>query len=392
MINNNLKALAVPIDQLHSLPGNPRVGDVAAVARSLERFGQRKPIVARHADGVIIAGNHTWQAAKQLGWTEIAVVWTDDDDDTMKAFALADNRTAELGSYDEQALKKMIAEVQTADPELLRDTGYSDDDVRNLLQEIQDSLTDSVDDSKNDVDDIPPVSKLGDLWKVGPHRILCGDSQDTTTLNRVLDGLTVGAILTDPPYGINLDTDYSSGGGRTYRRVENDDRPFDASFLRKSFAHVKEQYWWGANYYRRTLSDDDLHGSWLVWDKRTPAMDSVVGSGFELCWSAQKHKQDLLRYPWTNFTSHVNEGHKRMHPTEKPIPMLREIIDRWIPEKCVVFDPFAGSGSTLIAAARSGRTAVGVELDPRYVDAIVKRLEVDTKQTAELVTRHAKPA
>jgi ParB-like chromosome segregation protein Spo0J len=116
MINESLKNLATPIDDLHTLPGNPRRGDIAAVARSLERFGQRKPIVAKHSDGTIIAGNHTWQAAKQLGWSEIAVVWTDDDDNTAHAFALADNRTAELGTYDEDALREMIAQLVNVDP------------------------------------------------------------------------------------------------------------------------------------------------------------------------------------------------------------------------------------------------------------------------------------
>jgi ParB-like chromosome segregation protein Spo0J len=98
MIIDSLKSLAVPIDSLQGLPGNPRRGDVDAVATSLSRFGQRKPIVVRRDDGTIIAGNHTWQAAKKLGWSEIAVAYVGDDDVTAQAYALADNRTAELGS------------------------------------------------------------------------------------------------------------------------------------------------------------------------------------------------------------------------------------------------------------------------------------------------------
>ena len=133
MIIESLKSLAVPIDSLKALPENPRRGDVGVVAASLSRFGQRKPLVVRKDDGTIIAGNHTWQAAKQLGWTEIAVVWTEDDDDTMKAFALADNRTSELGTYDEAALKKMIDSVATADPELISAAGYSRSDLAEIL-------------------------------------------------------------------------------------------------------------------------------------------------------------------------------------------------------------------------------------------------------------------
>jgi ParB-like chromosome segregation protein Spo0J len=137
MIIESLQSLAVPIESLRGLPGNPRRGDVDAVAASLTRFGQRKPIVVRKDDGTIIAGNHTWQAAKKLGWTEIAVAFVGDDDVTAKAFALADNRTAELGSYDEQALLDLIEEVHAVVPEFVRDAGWSDDAVAELVAKIE---------------------------------------------------------------------------------------------------------------------------------------------------------------------------------------------------------------------------------------------------------------
>lgn len=119
MIADSLASLAVPVDRLRPLEGNPRRGDVRAVARSLARFGQRKPIVVRRADGVVIAGNHTLAAALELGWTEIAVSWADDDEATAKAYALADNRTSTLGGFDPVDLAAMAADVQAVDPELL---------------------------------------------------------------------------------------------------------------------------------------------------------------------------------------------------------------------------------------------------------------------------------
>jgi len=134
-IVENLQPLATPIDDLELLPGNPRVGDVDAVAASLRRFGQRKPIVANTA-GVVIAGNHTLQAARQLGWTHIAVVRVDDDDATAKAFALADNRTAELGGYDDQALADMVRDVMDEDLRLLADTGWAGEDLEALLATV----------------------------------------------------------------------------------------------------------------------------------------------------------------------------------------------------------------------------------------------------------------
>jgi ParB-like chromosome segregation protein Spo0J len=136
MIIESLKPLAVAIESLKGLEGNPRKGDVDAVAASLARFGQRKPIVARKDDGTIIAGNHTWQAAKKLGWKEIAVAFVGDDDVTAQAYALADNRTAELGSYDEELLLQMIQEIQKIDEDLLADTGWQQKDFEQLVEKL----------------------------------------------------------------------------------------------------------------------------------------------------------------------------------------------------------------------------------------------------------------
>jgi ParB-like chromosome segregation protein Spo0J len=132
MIAEGLQDLAVPVDRLAPLQGNPRKGDVAAVAKSLKRFGQRKPVVAT-LDGTIIAGNHTHAAALSLGWDEIAVVYVDDDDTEAKAFALADNRTSDLGTYDNEALVDMMQAVAAADLELLEQASYTAEDLSDLM-------------------------------------------------------------------------------------------------------------------------------------------------------------------------------------------------------------------------------------------------------------------
>ena len=163
-IASDLTPLLVDIGTLVTMPGNPRRGDVDAVARSYAQFGQRKPIVARRADRVVIAGNHQLAAAHQLGWEQIAVVWTDDDDATAKAYALADNRTADLGSYDDDLLAALLAEVQaTGDDALLAATGYDGDVLEKLLRRVEFMA------GAGDPDDAPPlpdvaVSRLGDLW------------------------------------------------------------------------------------------------------------------------------------------------------------------------------------------------------------------------------------
>jgi ParB-like chromosome segregation protein Spo0J len=132
MIHDDLKHLARPVGDLKLLPGNPRKGDVEAVKRSYERFGQRKPIVAL-PDGTVIAGNHQLLAARALGWEEIAVVTSDDDEQTAKAFALADNRTSDLGHYDNEALAELLMEI-SSDLDLLYDTGYDEKFLEALLK------------------------------------------------------------------------------------------------------------------------------------------------------------------------------------------------------------------------------------------------------------------
>lgn len=131
-IAKDLRSLAFPVANLKLLPGNPRRGDVDAVARSYERFGQRKPIVARRSDMTVIAGNHQLQAAQRLGWTHVAVVWTDDDDLTAKAYALADNRTSELGSNDEDALAEYLSSILDEFDDLAA-IGYTEGEIADLL-------------------------------------------------------------------------------------------------------------------------------------------------------------------------------------------------------------------------------------------------------------------
>lgn len=149
MIVPDLTDLAVPIADLVPLPDNPRRGDVTAIVRSLERFGQRKPLVVRRSDRVVLAGNHTLRAATELGWTEVAVVWTDDDETTGQAFALADNRLPDLGTFDDEALLAYLESVATGGDELLLAAGYDADDLDDLRAAFRDD------------DPIEPLSAIG---------------------------------------------------------------------------------------------------------------------------------------------------------------------------------------------------------------------------------------
>jgi len=372
----------VLIDDLDLDPRNARKHDaknLKAIADSLEQFGQRKPIVVWGR--TVVAGNGTMAAARSLGWTEITVARVPDDwsADQVKAYALADNRSAELASWDEQVLTEQLLELTEAefDVELL---GF-EIPTEPLADVVEDEMPDQVE-SK---------TKLGDVWKLGRHRLMCGDSSDKATIDKLMQGEKAKIVYTDPPYGMNLDTDYTQmGSNRSYDSVIADDRQFDARLLLDYFSYCNEIFLWGADYYVETL---DRHypdlGSWLIWDKYSDAeraglLDGKFGSGFETVWSKARHARQLVRVlVTTNYTARGDET--RVHPTQKPVELAAWFINKFTKAKDLLVDIYGGSGSTLIACEQTDRTCFMMELDPKYVDVIIARWEKLTGLTAELI-------
>jgi site-specific DNA-methyltransferase (adenine-specific) len=388
MIQKDLLQLACPINQLSLLPGNPRRGDVEAVKASLERFGQRKPIVVRKSDRVVIAGNHTLQAAQALGWSEIAVVWVDDDDAMSKAFALADNRTAELGDYDEEALAALIGEVSALDPELLEATGWDSKSVSDLLDGMQGDLPVDVDDVPEKV---PSISKLGNIWLLGEHRVMCGDSTEKDQLAVLMQGKEADLVWTDPPYGVSY-----VGKTKDALTIENDDMDIDAlqEFLTKAFQAGHEVTKKGGCWYVAAPSGNIFQafsiplsnlGIWrhtLVWVKDTLVMGRAD----------YHYKHESIFYGWKEGAAHQTPPDRKQdtvweidrpkrnaeHPTMKPIELITRAIKNSSNQGEIVLDMFGGSGSTLIAANETNRTAYLMELDPHYVDVICARYQKHT--------------
>jgi len=379
----------IQITELSLDPKNARkhsARNLEAIAASLNKFGQRKPIVVHR--GVVLAGNGTLEAAKSLGWTEIDVaeVPEDWDNDTAKAYALADNRTAELAEWDESELAKQLLELQDADW-----------DIEQLGFEVP-ALADIDGDVNEDEVPEPPVepkTKLGDIYQLGRHRLMCGDSTNKASVERLMDGAKADMVYTDPPYGMDLDTDYSQmagGGGKKYDNVIGDNEQFNAQPLLEMFSYCKEIFLWGADYYVETLDRNYPNlGSWIIWDKysdseRMGLLDGRFGSTFETCWSKTKHKREIARVlVTTNYTARGDET--RIHPTQKPVALAQWFFDRWAKDGTNIVDLFLGSGSTLIACEQAGKTCFGMELDPKYCDVIVSRWENLTGQKAELVNR-----
>lgn len=393
MIAADLHALQVPIDTLRQLPGNPRRGDVDAVAASLQRFGQRKPIVAR-ADGTITAGNHTWQAAKQLGWDEIAVVRVDDDDATASAFALADNRTAELGSYDDALLLDLIQSID--DKDLLADTGWSDEAVADLLAQIGSDLPDLPPPDEAGEPPVEPLSKPGDVWVLGGHRVVCGDATDVLAYDSLLGDDKADCVWTDPPYGVAVvggnhslsPEERKAAGGKT---IENDALSISEleDFLRSALGAAIAACRPGSAWYVSAphgpigiafsvvLTELSVWRHSLVWVK-----DSLV-----MGRSDYHYRHEPLYYGWTPGGPHDWFGDRSQttvieiprprrnaeHPTMKPVELITRCLNNSAPRGGLVLDPFGGSGSTLLACEYTGRKGRLIELDPRYVDVICRR-------------------
>jgi site-specific DNA-methyltransferase (adenine-specific) len=198
-------------------------------------------------------------------------------------------------------------------------------------------------------------------------------------------------VYCDPPYGMNLDTDYSKmgSGGKSHSAVIADNELFNARYILDYFNYCKDIFLWGADYYVETLERNYPHlGSWIIWDKysddRVGLLDGRFGSSFETCWSKTQHRREIARVlVTTNYTARGDES--RIHPTQKPVALAKWFFERWAKDSNVIVDLYLGSGSTLIACEQLNKSCYGIELDPKYVDAIIKRWEDLTGKTAELI-------
>jgi DNA modification methylase len=342
-----------------------------AISKSLAELGAGRSILL-DADDVLIAGNGVYEQAEAMG-LPIRVIETDGselvavkrtdlstDDEKRKALAIADNRLTDLSEFDTEALNVMLDELS---PDMQELAGYAID-PNDLMNE-----------GNTDEDEIPEVTeatcKLGDLWILGEHRLLCGDSTDKVQVEQVLNGYSPDMIFTDPPYGMNA-VKNSGVLKEKYRDVIGDDSTETAitSFLISMSLQPQRIIYWGANYYPECLPSA---GCWLVWDKNNGGSDQADA---ELAWT--NFKGVVRKY--TKASEKIN----RVHPTQKPVELVSWVFDRWGLQETVVHDPFLGSGSTLIACEKTNRKCYGMELDPHYCDVIIKRWEDYTGETAVL--------
>jgi DNA modification methylase len=398
-----MKVELIDIGRVIPYARNPRRNEqaIAKVAASIKEYGFRQPIVVDE-EMVIIAGHTRLQAAQHLGLSKVPVhIATGLTNTQIKAYRLADNRTAQEAEWDEELLGLELGELaeQGFDLDL---TGFDGDELEKLLSEIDEGgLTDD-----DNVPEIPetPVSKTGDVWVLGNHRLICGDSTETAVLDTLLDGQLVDMVFTDPPYNVNYgdtakDKIRAKGGAKAGRKIMNDNlgNEFEA-FLTDACANML-RVTKGALYICMSSSELDTlqsafrasGGKWstfIIWAKNT----------FTLGRSDYQRQYEPILYGWKEGNDHYwcgarNQGDvwffnkpqkNDLHPTMKPVELVCQAVKNSSKSKDIVLDSFGGSGSTLIACEKLGRQARLIELDPIYCDVIVKRWEEFTGKNAVL--------
>ena len=396
-----MKIETADINTIKPYENNPRKlkdSAIDKVAMSLKEYGFRQPIVV-DKDRIIVVGHTRYRASKKLGFKEVPITIADNlTPEQINAYRIADNRTAEESEWDSELLKMEIKDLEDKDFKLDL-LGFNEDQLNDMLFEEKQGLTD-----EDEVPEAPeePISKLGDIWKLGNHRVMCGDSTIQDNIDKLLNNNKIDLVFTDPPYGMFLNTDYSSQksslsfmkekgvyGGKKYDKVIGDNEDFKPEFIKiifDNFNYCKEIFLWGADYYSEYLSNKN-DGSWVVWDKRLDEKaDKMYGSTFELCWSKKKHKRMLARVKWAGiFGTEKEFDKKRHHPTQKPVALVEWFFDYFGFKKLTnVFDCYLGAGTTLIACEKNHKICYGMELDPKYCDVIIKRWENFTGKKAEL--------
>ena len=369
---------------------------IAQIAASIKEFGWTNPVLI-DGDNGIIAGHGRVMAARKLKYKQVPTIELKDLTETQKkAYIIADNRLALNAGWDNEMLTIELNDL-LADGFALDILGFDPKELSALLEpEVVEGLTD-----KDAVPDVPdePKTKLGDIYQLGNHRLMCGDSTSIDAVDKLMDGQKADMVFTDPPYGMFLNADYSdmdskfkgSKGGNKYDKVIGDHNDFTPELINTIFAcfsYCKEIFMWGADYYAELLPNKN-EGSWVVWDKRgDESADKMYGSTFELCWSKARHKRMMARVKWAGiFGMEKEHDKKRVHPTQKPVELVVWFFDYFsLKDKTIVVDLYGGSGSTLIASEKVGKKAFVMELDPKYCDVIVKRWEDFTGKKAVLLT------
>lgn len=372
----------INITELSSDPANARKHsqrNIEAIASSLRRFGQQKPIVVDKSN-VVRAGNGTLEAARHLGWDQIDVVFTNLESSEATAFAIADNRTAELAEWNDDVL---AASLQGLDEELQAAAGYEGKELDQIL-----STLDTADVVEDEVPEVPddPTTQPGDLWLLGDHRLLCGDSTKQEDVDRLMGGERADLWLTDPPYNVAYE-----GKTKDALTIDNDsmaDADF-REFLVKCFSCAFQVLKPGASFYIWHADSEGYNFRGAVHDCGEQVRQCLIWQKNVMVMGRQDYqwKHEPCLYGWKKGASHGWYSDRKQttvlefdrpsrsteHPTMKPVSLFSYQMANSTAPQGLVYDAFLGSGTTLIAAEQLGRKCYGMELSPQYCDVIVER-------------------
>lgn len=387
--------LELKVEDLIPYENNPRKNDNAVdqVANSIKEFGFKVPIVI-DKDKVIVAGHTRLKAAKKLGLSTVPCLVADDlSDEQIKAFRLADNKVAELSEWD---FDKLEAELSMLSLDMT-DFGFEDLSPEEEAEVVEDDFEPELPEEPN--------AKLGDIYQLGNHRLMCGDSTNLEMVNRLMDGGKADMVFTDPPWNVNYgDQDEDNPQGYKPRKILNDFMGTEEfkDFMYSVFNNMNEASKDGACTYvvmsaqewgnmMLTLAMNDYHwSSTIIWNK-----DRLV-----LSRKDYHTKYEPIYYGWKNGASRLHPlvdrkqsdvwdferpSKSELHPMMKPIALVARAIQNSSSKGNVVLDLFGGSGTTIMACEETDRCARLMELDPRYVDVIIERWEKFTGKKAVLI-------
>lgn len=379
IIEKNIKEL-IPYEK------NPRKNDqsIDKAANSIKEFGFKVPIVV-DKNNIIVCGHTRYKAAKKLKLAVVPCVVADDlTEEQIKAYRLADNKVGEDSEWDIDLLGEELDGIFDID---MSDLGFDLTEEEEETEIIEDEVPEQVE----------PIAKQGDIWQLGRHRLMCGDSTSVDNMNKLFGGNTIDLVLSDPPYGIDVvqnnsicgDKAFGKVGGRhivksnTYMKIKGDDTTDTAKEFYNSCVsmNIYNYILFGGNYFTDFL---EPKACWIVWDKQNTGNFADV----ELAWTSFDKGAKLYQWLWNGLCRKGDrkaEGSKRVHPTQKPVGLLADILNDFSKENDNIFDGFGGSGSTLIACEQTNRNCYMIEYEPYYVDVIIARWEQFTGQKAVLL-------
>jgi hypothetical protein len=361
------------------------------IDESLKRLKTGRSIVVDR-NNRIIAGNQTVASFQRLGQDDVDIIESDgsrlivvkrtdldlEDDPEGKAreLSLADNRTSEISYEVDPAILASLTENEAVDLSWM----YSGDELAAILAANAAST-----ELLTDEDEVPeppkkPVSKRGQVWILGRHRLMCGDSTSAEDVAKLMDGAKADMVFTDPPYGISVQM--NNPGTTCKGKIMGDDTTAVAVAVFKHCMSLKiPSIFWGANHYAKDASLPNAK-CWICWDKQE-SNNHIDQADCEFPWTNIDSPARVFHHLWSGFRRDSEKGETRVHPTQKPIELIVEILELF-KVKAKVVDFFGGSGSTLIACEKTNRICYMMELDPQYSDVIRLRWELATGQKAVL--------